>query len=829
MLKVCIKKNPRPDTTPKISLKKIASLYFNKFYLDLNTVLSDYRSIQEYSNRNKIIEFVGKKVRGLDLFFMLVKGAYGQGSLRMRLLRQLDCIEEGTRMVEIADFMAGMFENMKTSFIPRHDFGMALQAFIDPAKLLARGALRAWAPEDAAAAGSPNAGESIVGLSSMCLNNNEASSAVDALGNKVYAHEPSAGENASSTDENGINFEEIHRLMRIYLIKETIEDYEIGDGLLQIHFEHFSFELALCGECNDPQWKVLRVHSAIKSQMLETHLIKRLPPVIADIQAFAMLYKSRKNALDVFNSLKGDASGFYQNFTGKIGDTTITGRVKDSRFFCDIERNGERKMLVDRPCSDILGAVDGSTKEAPEAVQTEGAYFKDFNKEGFGENYTFYAENLFLCFPVAKRVFYIGEYPNGCGLRYSTVHLRVRNGRLVGDTSMEGAFIESIEDRLAEAEREIGTRKGTACVIKGDGLGNTFIAQGSGAIISGGKMGGTPGAASKKRKAALPLHVKDGRINAEQGFNFLKTMKPAEAAESPGIENYLQAVKEFVERNRGCLAIFYKALCLGVRLEIDERILSDAFVIRQGSDASADSEGAYTIVYDTMPGLGSLADFSCPGMHGVIAKAMLIALQADTPDGFAVIEKKAGEKIMLEINNIRILITDKFKTDLKFLTKDCERFSFSEALEFTKNFGCFYRSSLLPTALNRHALVFSFYDLTGEDVVVTRAGDGYKISGSNLLRMLQLGSVFDENDTKAIVTLYRAYLINRFHSIKRLLRIEDGDKNLILMPSGCKIQLTPEGLKFFGEDGGLDNERTRILNTERSFLGCLDGSAGALP
>ena len=132
MLKVRIKTQPKDVETLRMTLKDFFKLYFKNLYNEMNSLLSDYHSIQEHSNRSKIIEFVNKKQKDFDLLQVFVVGAFLSDKLNLLHFKSEDALRASNKIVEIADFLAILYQNMKLSFVPNPSFELCLQTHSSP-------------------------------------------------------------------------------------------------------------------------------------------------------------------------------------------------------------------------------------------------------------------------------------------------------------------------------------------------------------------------------------------------------------------------------------------------------------------------------------------------------------------------------------------------------------------------------------------------------------------------------------------------------------------------------------------------------------------------
>lgn len=388
MLRVRIKTKEKAAEQYKITMKQFFVEYFNTFFSDLNNILSDYHSVQEYACRSKIIEFSSRKLKDLHLLQIFVKGAFLQRPLQLKKFMGEDCASSSMKIVEMADFLALLFENMKTSFIPRPNFRLALQTYIDHKKLLPIGQLH------------PN-----------------------------LRYIPGSSAEDISPDD----FDIIHRMMKIYLIKEdSILNFEIDKGILYIKSEFFTFELALCGDFFNPQWQLYKVQSAIDSKLIENQILKRVN-TIPLITKFINFYENRRNAVNIFNMIDR-RTGFYQNFTGSIENTEIHGYFKGVDFYCTLSYEDSRKELKNPSASDInrlveKGASRVNTTFTLDDVKRDGF---EFHREIFGPNVTYFKDNMFFSLSTKDNSCFFGEISAVCGIKYVKMSLFDFNGILVG-------------------------------------------------------------------------------------------------------------------------------------------------------------------------------------------------------------------------------------------------------------------------------------------------------------------------------------------------------------------------------------------------------------
>lgn len=723
MLNIRIKTSRRIEGTGTLTLSSFFKEYFNQFYIELNSLLSDYHSIQEHSNRSKIVEFIGRKLKDLDLLQMLVKGCFLFSDLKMICAKGEDCVLLGQKVVEMADFLAMLFESMKTSFIPGPNLPTALQTLIDPSKLL---------PRDAYQPQSSN------GM-------------------------PSSEDSVSSLRES--DFDHIHRLMRIYLLKESARNYEISRGVLILKSKFFEFELALCGDIRSPEWRLFKTRSHTCSKQVEDYLLRKFHSSLSGIVRFTSFYESRKNASEIFSSLESGISGFYQNFTGKIGEVEISGVLRDSTLWCTVSRNRQSFDLVNPSQEDIQNII--ADAKTPESIEkAHGAKSREFRRDVLGENIAHFDRSMFFCFSKISRVCYIGKYPQICSLKYIKLDITFHGGRIVavynGDIAQQNGDGLPVGDSLAEGNAGLNDAV--------DWPGNI----------------------------SMDFPVKHEKTSGRK---------------------YKELTDEFVKSNARYLALVYSVSDLRSKFVIDRCISSDFFRFDCEMTLYSLPDGAKI----------SYQGDRCGQPFGNLAhKIRLLHAQRHTPKGYDLVSSREGEKLQLQVHGIRVLVAGTVKTDLKFLTEDCRNFNLSQALTYIRNFGRFYKFSLHPFVFYEDRVVFDFEDFTGEAVQVCLEDNFYRIKGPHTLQTLKVAERFAVDDSKVFLFLFKVFIADRFMRLKKAFNADSREANLVDLGNGRSICLTAEGLRFRSNDTKLNALMTRALNTERSIFRYLNKSSEEL-
>lgn len=405
MLRIRLKVDSENSNGKLIPLGSFFHEYFNGLFEEIHAVLADYRSVQEHANRNKIIEFVGEKQNDLSLLYMVVEGAFLEKYLWKKWLKKKKYEECSSQLVDVADFVAGMYERMKYSFVPRYDFVLALQARIEPEKLL---------------------------MPSLNREHEEAAAISE------------------------LAFAEITRLMTLYLVKEDIKEYEIKQGILQLKFEFFTFYLVLCGEYSAPEWRILRIESILlektKMYKLERQIISKLQPNIKEIQNFNTFYEHRRLALEIWEITNRNVEGFFMNFKGQVNDAYISGCFKNGNFYCSVNLRGEEHQLVNPKPSYIQQLV--KIEQVPETanISYEPKGMWNFLEDGLDNNYVHLDGEFFYSFHVEVVEFGIGLYSSGRALSQKYAGFDLVDGKLV---AVPTSYSKQVMDSTKLAEFKI--------------------------------------------------------------------------------------------------------------------------------------------------------------------------------------------------------------------------------------------------------------------------------------------------------------------------------------------------------------------------------------
>lgn len=428
MLKVRIKSNRKIDYPELYTLNAFLREYFNNFYSELNSLLSDYHSIQEHTNRSKIIEFIISKKKDFDLLQMFVKGCFLTKRLDFIRAKSEDCYLMGNKIVEMADFLAMIFEDMKTSFIPKPNFVLSLEAFENPRQLLSK--------------------ELTIKIENINIRPTFKSFDSDVCGNiGDVAAATSINCGQSKLDQS--DFDQIHRMMRIYLIKEDISNYELSGASLILKSKYFEFELALCGDIKDPEWRLFEVRSKIQNRQFEEKLLRTFGSSLKQIVDFTDFFENRRHAQEIFLHLDPGASGFYKSFSGKILNIDIVGSFKDDKFKCVIKKDQE-SIEIKNPTYEYILSLASEITGKKEEDELPFVRPREYKKDVFGENFTYFDQSFFYCFSLVDSCFYFGKISQVCGLRSVKFSMRYEDGKMSAICKKRDLGSDLVNIRLKE-------------------------------------------------------------------------------------------------------------------------------------------------------------------------------------------------------------------------------------------------------------------------------------------------------------------------------------------------------------------------------------------
>jgi len=751
MLRIRIKTRPRVHAQSSIRLDRFFSLYLQNMFSELNTVLSNYHSIQEHTSRNRIIELISKKLKDLDLLQVFIGGACLLRSLLHLRLKGEDCCFYGHRISEMSDFLAMLHENMKTGFIPRANFSLALQTQLDCRKLLPLDVYRALD---------------------------------DSQGQNPFVQ--TAQHQITPAD-----LSYIHRLMRIHLLRENIESFTIENGILTIDSRFFTFELALCGQVQSPQWLLFKVKSYTGTRKLEDQLKRRLTS-IDQIVKFIRFFENRKNALEVFNLFESK-SGFYQSFTTTVADVECKGYFKGNDFYFSAAGAGKAVELKNATAEDIGKLVLDSPAAQPptaDASETE-AESAEFKPEIFGPNHAYFAHGMLFCLSKRENVCFIGKSLPVCGLTFQKLYLKRVNSQIEGFSK---DTIGDLNDSLPSKVVDIASKAADELM------------------------------ASK----AIDLESKaDDNTLESKAHNSSLTSK---AADEPHIS--LKDFISFVNCNIDFLIIAFLIKDLNLPYKISNALFSQSFSVDQLVDSLQPGDSSLVLHYidhnkRSIPITLTDSRIKTVLIGDIASRIRLVTLQESPPAEMKLLESQPGAYLSLQFLGIHIKAsidsgaTPLVETSIKELTEDIRQLSLATAFDYIKRFAVFYTHHLIPTVSTPGRICFDLTNFLDEVVEITAVEDGYAITGPKTLKISKAPQVFRMNDTKVFHVLYKIFLTDRFIFLKKSFEQPGGStgSDEIQLDKQRRIYLTQEGIKFVGSDSKVDLRITNALNFERDILG----------
>lgn len=398
MVKIILKCTNKIENYEIYTLSNFFKEFFNEFYEELNSLLSDYHSIQEHGNRIKIIDFLNKMKKNLDLLQIAARGCFLLKDLDLVIAKGRDSSELAKKLIEIADFLASIYSNMKNGFIPKPSFGTALEVQLDYYKLLPR--------------------------------------TYKTMITEGFKEKEEKTENYILQSKN---FESIHRIMRIYLLKERKASYELNNGVLILKTEFFEFHVLLCGDLRFPQWRIFKTISSVNNSQVDDFITKRFSSSLSELLDFINIFIINKKALEIFQNLEGDSTGFYKKFNGKIKNLEISGKILNDSLFVSIMKNKTNINLKNPNLSEILKLADEDSEKYEEIKQISNRP-KEFYRDVFGENFTLFKNGLFISFSTIRNICSIGKLTNNSSLDHINIRINYSNADISADYDTDAAI-----------------------------------------------------------------------------------------------------------------------------------------------------------------------------------------------------------------------------------------------------------------------------------------------------------------------------------------------------------------------------------------------------
>ena len=272
--------------------------YFNAFYSELN-IFGEYYTVQEHTNRAKFIEFCEQKTADLSRFYLILKSFMVYEHIKLYVKPKLEYFMFHKNILNIADYLSVLFNNMKTCFVVESDINMALQSMFK---------------------------------NNICLKDEE-----------ICVSE---------------KYTEIERYMKILVLKENIDrkyiKIEIKNGLLHLDSRHIETKLRLSGTIENPYWILNKVETGcnkINEAIMQT--FDNLNYSLIDkLVKFMVFFENRAVAKNIFTKLK-DTTGNFTNFYGKYKEDILHGLI-DSKGIFRLYKGSENVELSEFDYKELL-------------------------------------------------------------------------------------------------------------------------------------------------------------------------------------------------------------------------------------------------------------------------------------------------------------------------------------------------------------------------------------------------------------------------------------------------------------------------------------------
>ncbi len=815
-----IKKESNVDMREKILLKSFLSKYFNQFYIDLNDIISDYRSVQEHGSRDKIIDFVSNKIKDFELLNLIIKGVYLHRDLDFLEMKKNDMLEQRRRIEDICEFIGRIEENMRMSFIPKPNINHAMIAYTDPSKLMVRTS-------------------------------------------KIVF-----GDKTNDGDE-GIDLAEMDKLMKIYLMREKIKNYKVENGVLYIFSKYFTFELTLCGLYEDPKWKIIKATHIYNSKNFEMHVIRAVDGSIGKIIEFIEFYEARMTAYEVFEYID-ERKGFYKKFTGVLNGVEIEARIEKNKFKCVLRKNMHNVRLINKPLKDLINLISknfitgnffeenkysvANTENTENAVNITTIENKDCNIEkrykiysileniikrnnNFNENYignkpfeyscktnyekeyNFHIRNLILSFHRNKLIFEIKNFFVESLHKTITVELLIVDNRLIGFyRKSENSLKEHDDFKILQGNQIDGFLNNDKFkfLIKKFISANIFIFELFVSVLSFSSVVWLDGAIITPyfiiESPSKILLCQDFEKQVEKISHFynLLNLKFGKSTDSEKINN---DNNNFLNNN-------------GINKDQNDFKTTNTTNFKEPNNISyKDTKLDYTneidikkpnhLLYkDT-----KLESFKAKNSYQILRKAEFISIQHFISSRFQVLDKIYNQRLVFKIGNTAISISTFLETNLPFLTEDCKNMSFITGINYISNFHNFFSDyNLIPDVFDENHIIFDLSHYCNDVLVITKIDNMYEISPRTIRKKLKVPKHFSDTDKKVFKKLRRVYNFNRFYYIQKILNISNVNDNIITLDNNDILILTPKIIKYCFPNQSINRKLTKLLSMERNLL-----------
>ncbi len=299
-------KLPKLDYIPNetlISSDEFMEKFINNFKNDLNMNFGNCSSINEHANRIKFIEYTKKAIDDVSKLYLILLSFYVYDDVKniMKISTTFNFYHRN--LIEIADYIAGAFQNMKSSFIPSPDFTFAIKDYFD------NGYVK----------------------------------------NEIF--EEKQEEEFISVEEG----KEVERLVKIFLFKEDIDQkvvkYFIKLNILEMESKNLKITLKLTGEnINNVYWSIVKVDGMDKKT--EDIFSKLFDGNFGKLLEFIYFFEDRIKAKETYERLERK-TGIYSSsyFSGYFNGYKIIGKFEKRLYLYYIldKKEVEIESLDDIP------------------------------------------------------------------------------------------------------------------------------------------------------------------------------------------------------------------------------------------------------------------------------------------------------------------------------------------------------------------------------------------------------------------------------------------------------------------------------------------------
>ncbi|TBU11408.1 hypothetical protein CWI38_1222p0010 [Hamiltosporidium tvaerminnensis] len=222
----------------------------------------------------------------------------------------------------------------------------------------------------------------------------------------------------SFVDSNKNNFKSIELLIKIYLKKEDIssfDSYFIKDGILFLKGNYLTYKMALCGEINNCEWKLLDIETHLRDKRITNLIVNNINGIELKFEEenkkkksfnslilFNKIVDANYEARNSYECIKEYVKGTFNDFFVSSFDFYLHCFIKDIIFYKEIEINGKKKRIESDAISFFENTVKSEIKNTIEKVQENilrrnkdsFTTFQDFNTN-LNEITEYYCQNIY--------------------------------------------------------------------------------------------------------------------------------------------------------------------------------------------------------------------------------------------------------------------------------------------------------------------------------------------------------------------------------------------------------------------------------------------------